>query len=327
MRLGGNASYYCEITSADDLKKAIDFAKENNIPYKVIGEGSNIIWKDTGFDGLVIKNSLKGFEVLNDTDEFTDIKVASGEMLDDFIQKMTEKNLSGIECLSLIPGTVGATPVQNVGAYGQEISDTLLEVYAVDTSTGNEVVITNKDCSFSYRSSIFKTTARDRYIITAVSLRLSKSQLKPPFYQSLQDYLANNRISDYSPKNIRSAVIDIRSSKLPDWHKVANSGSFFANPIISKDKYNQLRATHPDMPGWQYGSEIKVPAAWLIEKSGFKDFHDHETGIGTWKSQALVLVNENAKSTESLLKVKAEIVSKVQELFDIKLEQEPELLP
>lgn len=327
MRLGGNASYYCEITSADDLKKAINFAKENNIPYKVIGEGSNIIWKDTGFDGLVIKNSLKGFEVLNDTDEFTDIKVASGEMLDDFIQKMTEKNLSGIECLSLIPGTVGATPVQNVGAYGQEISDTLLKVYAVDTSTGNEVVITNKDCSFSYRSSIFRTTARDKYIITAVSLRLSKSQLKPPFYQSLQDYLANNRITDYSPKNIRSAVIDIRSSKLPDWHKVANSGSFFANPIISKDKYNQLRVTHPDMPGWQYGSEIKVPAAWLIEKSGFKDFHDHETGIGTWKSQALVLVNENAKSTDSLLKVKAEIVSKVQELFDIKLEQEPELLP
>ena len=327
MRLGGNADFYCEVSNTDDLKKAIDFAKENNIPYKVIGEGSNIIWKDSGFNGLVIKNNLKGFEVLNETDEHADIKVASGEMLDDFIQKMTDKNLSGIECLSLIPGTVGATPVQNVGAYGQEISDTLLEVYAIDSITGNEVVITNKDCNFSYRSSIFKTSAKDKYVITAISLRLSKTPLDPPFYQSLQDYLSNNQITDYSPKNIRNAVIDIRSSKLPDWHKVANSGSFFSNPIISKEQYSKILEQHPNAPGWHYGSGVKIPAAWLIEKAGFKDFHDKDTGIGTWKSQALVLINENATSTESLLKIKAEIVNKVKDLFDITLEQEPELLP
>ena len=327
MRLGGLSSYYCEVNSYDDLLTALDFAKTNKIPYKVIGEGSNIIWKDEGYKGLLIKNSMKGIEIIEENDLNIIYKIASGEMLDEFVGLVCERGISGVECLSLIPGTIGATPVQNVGAYGQEIADTLVSVTALDSLINEVVEIMNKDCRFGYRSSIFKTTDKDRYLILAITLKLNKKHLTPPFYQSLESYLKTNHITSHDPLTIRNAVIDIRSSKLPDWHKIANSGSFFANPVISKTKYESLKATFPDMPGWECDGMKKIPAAWLIEHAGFKDFHEEKTGIGTWKSQALVLVNEKAKNTESLLIVKQRIVDAVKNKYDITLEQEPELLP
>ena len=188
-------------------------------------------------------------------------------------------------------------------------------------------MLNNKDCGFGYRTSIFKTSAKDRYIITSITLKLSKNNLQPPFYQSLQAYLDSNGISNYSPESIRKAVIEIRSSKLPDWHKIANSGSFFSNPIVDKKHFNNLKSQYPDIVGWPYENKIKIPAAWLLEKAGFKEFHDTETGIGTWGKQPLVLINESAKSTQSLLKTRQKMIDKVKLLFEIVLEQEPELLP
>lgn len=327
MRLGGKAKYLAEVSNREELEEAVTWAVEHKVPPLMIGGGSNIIWRDEGFDGMVLINKIMGYEDTPDGDVHV-IKIGAGENWDKVVAKAVSGGLSGIEALSLIPGTAGATPIQNVGAYGQEISDSLVSVEAYDLHTLAWVTIPGSACGFGYRTSRFKTTDRDRFLISHITLRLTKKNPTPPFYRALADYFNERKITSFTPFIVRKAVIDIRSSKLPDPHKVANNGSFFANPVVDTETAKRLLIENPNMPVWPDESGLsKIPAAWLIEQAGFKDHHDKETGMATWHKQPLVLVNEHAKTTADLLKFKAKIVDAVSAKFGITLVQEPELLP
>jgi UDP-N-acetylmuramate dehydrogenase len=328
MRLGGPAAYMTEVTSRTELEEAIAWADARQLPVLMIGSGSNIIWKDEGFAGLVILSKIMRFEEQMEDDENYYVTIGAGENWDSVVARTVEKGMTGIEALSLIPGTAGATPIQNVGAYGQEISSVLVSVEAYDHSLHAMVTIPGVDCGFAYRTSRFKTTDRGRFFITAITLHLLHKNPAAPFYPSVQKYLDEHTIHDYTPLAIREAVLDIRKSKLPDPNKVANNGSFFANPFIDEAKLVQLQADYGNVPHWPTeDGQFKMPAAWLIEKAGFKDVHDPETGMATWPMQPLVLINEHATSTAQVLAFKQKIVSKVEEIFGIILIQEPELLP
>ncbi|HEY5805957.1 MAG TPA: UDP-N-acetylmuramate dehydrogenase [Candidatus Saccharimonadales bacterium] len=327
MRLGGVAAYMVDVRSREEVQQAVSWAEERGLPAIMIGGGSNIVWRDEGFSGLVIVNKIMGYEERQEGEDFL-VTIGAGENWDAAVARAAEKGLTGIECLSLVPGTTGGTPVQNVGAYGQEIAQTLVSVEAYDRQTKRFVDIPNADCAFGYRTSRFKTTDHGRFFITSITLRLKQGDPAPPFYNALQSYLSENGIHEFTPQIIREAVIAIRRSKLPDPALVANNGSFFANPVISKEHLERLQKDYGEVPNWPAeDGRTKIPAAWLIEKVGFKGAHDQETGMATWPMQPLVLVNEHAQSTAQLLTFRQKILDAIQKKFDITLEQEPELLP
>lgn len=327
MRLGGNAAHLTTVSDEGELIQAVTWALDRSLPVILIGHGSNIVWRDEGFDGLVIVNKITGYNQQKDGDNHVIVTIGSGEIWDDVVARLASQGLTGIENLSLIPGTVGATPIQNVGAYDQDISDTLIELRAYDRQKKAMVTLSKTECALKYRSSRFKTTDRGRFFITSVTLRLEKRNPEPPFYPSLQQYLDDHNITSFTPEIIRQAVIAVRSAKLPDPAKVANNGSFFANPIITRAKLEQLQATYTNLMHWPVGEDLfKIPAAWLVQEAGFKDYHDPETGMATWPTQAIVLVNEHATSTKQLLAFKNKITTAVKKKFGIILAQEPELL-
>lgn len=329
MHLGGQAAHLAEIHNQTELHEALAWAQNQNLPVIMIGGGSNIFWRDEGFPGLVLVNHVLGYEVFAEDEQNVYVTVGAGENWDSVVARTVEAGLTGIEALSLIPGTAGATPIQNVGAYGQELSQTLTTVQALDSQTGELMNIPAADCAFGYRTSRFKTGDRGRFFITAITLHLTKGVMQPPFYPALQQYLTDHAVTGLTPGAVRDAVIAIRTSKLPDPALVANNGSFFANPVISQGQLAQIQAdTDVVVPHWPTREDlVKISAAWLVEQVGFKDYHDKETGMATWAKQPLVLVNEAARSTAQLLAFKQKIVDAVQAKFGITLVQEPELLP
>ncbi|HEX7963786.1 MAG TPA: UDP-N-acetylmuramate dehydrogenase [Candidatus Saccharimonadales bacterium] len=328
MRLGGTAAYAVDITDRFQVQQALAWAEQRNLPVLMVGGGSNIVWRDEGFPGLLIINRIAGYEEQQEDDENWYLHIGAGENWDDVVARSVSKGLTGIEALSLIPGTAGATPVQNVGAYGQEIADTLVSIEAYDRQAGQVVNIQSMECGFGYRTSRFKTTDRGRFFITGLTLHLLHRSPVPPFYGAVQTYFDEHNIHEYTPQVVRDAVIAIRQSRLPDPAQVANNGSFFANPIVDEGVLVQLQADYGAVPHWPVSDgRIKIPAAWLLENAGFKDMHDAETGMATWPAQPLVLVNEHATSAAQLLAFKKKIVDAVDAKFHITLEQEPELLP
>ena len=328
MRLGGAARYLTEIHSRTELTEALAWAESQGVPVMMIGSGSNIIWRDEGFAGLLLVNKILRFETFDEDSQNVYVTIGAGELWDSAVERTVQAGLTGVEALSLIPGTAGATPVQNVGAYGQEISQTLVTVEAYDTQKKQFLNIPAADCAFAYRSSRFKTTDRGRFFITAITLHLMRGNPEPPFYESVQQYFNEQGVTTVTPELLRKAVVSIRQSKLPDPAVVANNGSFFANPIVDQGTAAQILADYADVPHWPASDgKVKIAAAWLIEQAGFKDHHDSETGMATWPKQALVFVNEKAQTTADLLKFKQKIVDAVQRKFGVTLEQEPELLP
>ena len=328
MRLGGEAAYLTEIHTREDLKEAFRWASERELPMLMIGGGSNIVWRDEGFPGLIMVNRILGYEDYVSLDSHF-ITVGAGEIWDTVVGRSVAAGLTGIEALSLIPGTAGATPVQNVGAYGQEIAQTITSVEVFDRATSQLTTVPTEACGFSYRHSLFQTEYRERFFITAITLHLTAGNPFPPYYSAVEKYLAEHPVNGpVTPRVIRDAVIDIRSAKLPDPARVANNGSFFANPIVDGKTFIELIDTYPTMPNYpSEGGGVKIPAAWLIEQVGYKDVHDSRTGMATWPAQPLVIVNEYAKSTADLIKFRDEITQAVQSRFGITLRQEPELLP
>ncbi len=327
MRLGGKAAYLTEVNNRQEVVDAVSWADEHQVPVIMIGNGSNIVWKDEGYPGLVIVNKIQGFE---DSSQLSNryITVGSGMNWDEFVGKTVEMGMTGVECLSLIPGTTGATPVQNVGAYGQEVSQTLMTVEAYDRQTKQIVNLRASDCEFGYRTSRFKTTDKGRFFITALTFFLTVDNPSLPYYDSVKRYFEEHNITEITPQVMRDAVIAIRRAKLPDPAMVANNGSFFANPIIPNEQFSNLYRDYPEIVSWPaQDNQVKLSAAWLIEQAGFKDVHDPETGMGTWPSQPLVLINEKAETTAQLLAFKQKIVDGVQSKFGVTLIQEPELLP
>ncbi len=327
MRLGGNAAYLVEVKTRQEVEQAARWAKEKQLPVVMIGDGSNIIWSDAGFEGLVIVNRIMRYEKFEEDAENVYITIGGGENWDSVVERTVADGLSGIEALSLIPGTAGATPVQNVGAYGQEISETLVSVECFDNQTGQSTTIPNSDCGFAYRDSRFKSADKGRFFITGLTLHLRRGNPEPPFYDSVQSYFEEHGVKSYTPAVLRDAVIQIRRSKLPDPAQVANNGSFFGNPIIDESLLTDLLANYPNMSYWRLDNDkVKLSAAWLVEQAGFKAFHDQATGMATWPAQSLVFVNEHAKTTADLLAFKQKVVEKVSAMFEIKLTQEPELI-
>lgn len=329
MRLGGTVRYAAEVTTVQELKEALDWADQQELPVIMIGDGSNIVWKDEGFQGLLLVSKIKQYEVLERDEENYFITVGSGENWDSVVERTVQAGLSGIEGLSLIPGTAGATPVQNVGAYGQEIANVFVSVQVYDRQAKSVTFLSKYDLEFKYRSSRLKNVDHGRYFIIAITLHLQKRNPQPPFYQSLDRYLKDKGVAEYTPQIIRDAVIQIRSSRLPDPKEVANNGSFFSNPVVDEGSLVQIQSVYPDVAFWRLegGGGVKLSAAWLIEKAGFKDYHDEETGMATWPKQPLVLVNENATSTAQLLAFRQKILDAVKQKFDVTLTQEPEFLP
>lgn len=328
MRLGGAAAYLSEVNERGDITELVNWANERQLPIIMIGEGSNIVWRDEGFPGLVMVNKLMGYEEYKQDENTMYLTVGGGENWDKVVERSVQGDWNGIAELSLIPGTAGATPVQNVGAYGCEISDVLMTVEAFDLQANKFITIPASDCAFSYRSSRFKTTDKHRFLITSITLQLTKTPPQPPYYDVLQSYFNEHSVSQPTPDIIRKAVVEIRSAKLPDPKIIANNGSFFKNPIIDNMEFTQLRANNPNIKYWETeNGKVKISAAWLIETAGFANNHDNETGMSTWPNQPLVLVNEHAHHTADLLKYKQKITDAVQSIFGITLEQEPELLP
>lgn len=328
MRLGGHAAFLTEIKSRQELSDAVAWAEQRQLPVIMIGGGSNIVWRDEGFPGLVLVNRIMRFEDFNEDGTNHYITIGSGEDWDKAVERTVDAGLTGIEALSLIPGTAGATPIQNVGAYGQEIANTLTTVEAYDTMAHSFVTIRGADCGFGYRTSRFKAADRGRFFITAITVHLLKGKPEPPFYPALEQYFTEHHATDITSDAMRRAVIDIRSHKLPNPRTVANNGSFFANPVVDEATLTQLAADYGDFPHWQTGSgRYKLSGAWLIEQAGLKGFHDPQTGMATWDAQPLVLVNEHATSAADLLRFKQRIIDDVRNKFGITLQQEPELLP
>lgn len=327
MRLGGTAAWLVEVTSVSEAKEALSWAKDHSLPAIVIGKGSNIVWGDKGYKGLVIVNKINGFEIIPTGNETANVRIAAGENWDDVVQRTVELGYDGLAELSLIPGTAGATPVQNVGAYGLEISEIFESLDAIDSKSLELVTFTKDQCNFRYRTSRFKTEDHGRYLITHITLHLEKKLPQPPYYEAVQNYFDEHNITHPTVEQMRYSVIAIRQSKLPDPAKVANNGSFFKNPITSQEHLNQISARYRNIVSWPMkDGKAKLSAAWLVEQAGFKNFHDASTGMATWPNQALVIINEKAESTEALLEFKQKIVDAVHAKFGVMLEQEPEFI-
>lgn len=322
MRLGGNARFMTEAHTPEDIATVYRNAKTQNLPIFILGGGSNVIVHDEGFVGIVVRNRIPGFEIIDDQASTTTLRIGAGENWDEVVKRSVDMNLSGIEAMSAIPGTAGAAPVQNVGAYGQEIADTLISLEAYNSETDNFVSLQNSDCGFSYRDSIFRGEAAGRYVIISITLQLYKTAPQPPFYRALEDYFATNNITLFTPQIIRDATIAIRADKLPDPKLYPNTGSFFKNAIVEDWQLTDLRDEYPDMPIYDMpGGKFKIPTGWLIEQTGLKGTTLH--GIRVHDKNALVLINESATTYQDLADARDEISGAVRDKFRITIEQEP----
>ncbi len=322
MGVGGQVAYLLRATNVREVIQANTFAVEQDMPLVVLGEGSNSIFVDGKLRAVVLKIEIAGFEVVREGADFAEVKVGAGESWDSVVSRAVELGFSGIEALSAIPGTAGATPVQNVGAYGQEIRNVLVSVDVYDRLQDEMVKLSNAECKLSYRDSIFRSGKSGRYIITSILLRLSKNSPQVPDYAGVQKYFDENKIQNPTLVDIRMAIITIRANKLPDPKKIKNSGSFFKNPVVDRSAAGRLLAEYPNMPHFpQENAAQKLSAGWLIEQAGLKgaDFGN----MKTYENNALVLINKGNASFSDLTFACDEIIRKVKEKFSITLDPEP----
>ena len=319
------AKYFTEIHSVEDAQAlfVMDLFKSNR--YLFLGGGSNLLFtKD--FDGLVIKVAINGKEIIREDENTIILKVGSGESWHDVVRYCVDKNWGGVENLSLIPGTVGAAPIQNIGAYGVEIEKNIFEVETIEISTGKLKIFTHDECHFGYRESVFKTKLKDQFLISSITLTLTKkNHLLHVSYGAITDTLQQNEIKNISIRDVSDAVIQIRSSKLPDPKKIGNAGSFFKNPSIQNDLHDFLKIQYPSMPSFPtQNSLVKISAAWLIEQCGWKG--KKLNNIGVHQHQALVLVNYGGGSGEEIWNLAMKIQASVNEKFGIILQPEVNVL-
>lgn len=322
MKIGGPARFMTEVRTPQEVIDIYTSAAKQSLPIFILGGGSNVIARDEGYNGIVVRIRIPGFEILTDDTNSTTIKVGAGEIWDSVVQKTVEMRLSGIEAMSAIPGTAGAAPVQNIGAYGQELADTMQSLEAYDTRMGQIVVLQNSDCDFKYRDSIFRSTEKGRFVILSITLKLSKNLPQPPFYDTLQKYLDDRGINIFTHEVIRNSVIDIRKEKLPDPTVLPNSGSFFKNALVESWQLKRVKEKFPDIPSYEMADgSFKIPTGWMIEHAGLKG--ELIEGIRVYQNNALVLVNESAESYENLANARNAIIGKIRDTFGIQIEQEP----
>ncbi|MCA6440925.1 MAG: UDP-N-acetylmuramate dehydrogenase [Sediminibacterium sp.] len=317
------AAYYSRVDTAAALEELLQEPIVQHQKILVLGGGSNLLFtKDV--NGLVIHNQIRGIHIIHETNDIIYLKVMAGEPWHELVQYCVAKNWGGIENLSLIPGNTGAAPIQNIGAYGVEIKDVIHEVEAIQLSDGKKINLSNTDCAFGYRDSIFKNELKHSCIITAVTIRLTKNPTFNTSYGAINTELEKMKVSTLSISAISQAVINIRSSKLPDPSIIGNAGSFFKNPIISKTQYLQLLKDFPTIPSYSSGENIKIPAGWLIEQCGWKGYRKGDAGC--YDKQALVLVNYGNASGADIYELSTAIIQSVQTKFGIYLEREVNIL-
>lgn len=318
LHLGGVADYLVEVKSVAELKEALRFAKQYAVPPIILGGGSNVLVSDAGYRGLVIINKILGRQYKEESDSVTLISGA-GENFDEVVSDSVSRGYWGLENLSAIPGTVGATPVQNVGAYGVEVSSLIKEVKAVHAETNEEKVFSNADCRFGYRDSFYKSEAGRKWFVTEVSFLLTQSPNPILEYGDLQDLKEKQELS---PKEVRQKVVKIRSGKFPDWNKFGTAGSFFKNPIITDTQFNGLKQAYPGIPGYIMGEgKVKVSLGWILDHvCGLRGYSDH--GITLYKKQALVLVIENITSATAVENFVLQVEKVVKEKTGIEIERE-----
>jgi UDP-N-acetylmuramate dehydrogenase len=316
-----SATKFVEVSSTDELKVVLS---QNDGDILILGGGSNVLFTDN-YKGLVIKNNFKGIDVVSENNEEVIMKVGAGEVWHDFVISSIEKGYAGIENLSLIPGNVGASPMQNIGAYGVEVKDLITQVEAVDLRNFSTQIFSNSECHFGYRSSIFKTSQKGNYFITAVTFKLKKEANVNTSYGAIESELQSMKISDPTIKDVSNAVINIRSSKLPNPKDIGNSGSFFKNPIVSEEQKNKILETYPDAPNYiQQNGSFKMAAGWLIEKCGWKGKRIDNYGVHD--KQALVLVNYGGAKGCDIYNLSEQIITSVCDTFGIVLEREVNIL-
>lgn len=320
-----NASKFIEITRPDLLSQLHSRGFFEEYSPLILGGGSNMLLLGDP-DQPVLKISVPGMDAEENTKGDIMVTSGAGEQWHELVKWAVENDFGGIENLALIPGTVGAAPIQNIGAYGVELKDIFVKLTAFNTETGAFETFYKEDCEFAYRDSIFKNELKGKRIICDVTLRLTLQPHKlEKSYNALSQYLDQKGISDPGIKDIFNAVVDIRSSKLPDPGEIGNAGSFFKNPVISEPIWNRLKNEYPDMPSYQIGrNSYKIPAAWFIEKAGLKGKRDGN--VGTYKNQALVLVNFGGATGLEIYQHAKKIQASVQKLFGINLDPEVNII-
>lgn len=311
--------YFAKIDSIEAIEKYIQWAKEKNIAYLILGAGSNILFTKT-FEGLVLKMEIMGIKKIKETSSEVFLEVGAGENWHHFVSYCVQKGWGGVENLSLIPGTVGAAPIENIAAYGVEAKDSIVSVTAYDTHSAQLITLQNSDCAFAYRTSLFKMD-KTRYIICSVQFVLQKQPLFRTEYGAIKEVLHQKNNKQPSLEAIANAVIEIRSEKLPDPKKLGNAGSFFKNPTITKDLYELLAAKYPKIIAYPITDDTyKIAAGWLIEACGWKGIQ--KGSVGCYEKQSLVIVHYNNGPGMEIFNFSEEIIQSVFAKFEIVLERE-----
>ena len=319
------AKGFASFSSVENLHTLIDeHAQFNYEALLILGGGSNVLFTHN-FNGLVLKNNIDGIKVMHDDDTHVLVQVGAGVNWHAFVLHCIENNWAGVENLSLIPGNVGASPLQNIGAYGVELKDVFYALDAFHLYEKTTVKFTRSDCAFGYRESVFKGKFKNQFVITSVTFKLNKTPIFNISYGAIAQALELMKISTLSIKAISDAVISIRQSKLPDPAIIGNAGSFFKNPTIAVKQYEHLKADYPEMPGYFSSkddalAQVKIPAGWLIEQCGYKGFRKGDAGV--YKLQALVLVNYGQATGFEIFELSTEIIASVLQRFGIGLERE-----
>ncbi len=318
-RLGGDARYFTVVHDIDELREAVAWSKDQGLAFFVLGGGSNMLIRDRGFDGLVIKMECIGVSFKEKANGIVEVIAGAGENWDAFVGQTVMQGLYGLENLSGIPGTVGAAPVQNIGAYGVEVKDAIAWVEVYDADHDIVRTLDASRCQFGYRDSIFKTKAYKRCIIMHVAYMLAKNGTLRLGYKDVQTYFEGR--NTVSLADARSAVIAIRAKKFPDLSKVGTAGSFFKNPVITQAHYDVLKAQYGDVPAYPVGEgRVKIPIAWFLDRLGWKN--TQRGHVGTWSAQPLVLVHYGHGSSDELLALSDEIIEDVRTRTGITLEKE-----
>jgi UDP-N-acetylmuramate dehydrogenase len=323
-RIGGLAKYFVVVKSEDDFMVAIKWAKRRSKKIFILGGGSNILFSDKGFDGLVIKNEIKGMEIVGENEYSAIIKSYSGETWSKMVNFSILHNYYGIENMFYIFGTVGAAPVQNIGAYGVELKDVFYNLCAIDLKTGEKRYFNLKDCQFAYRDSIFKNKLKNKYFVLWIELKLSKKEKFNLEYGDIKNRLAEKGVENPKLKDIAEVIQEIRNLKLPNPGTLPNAGSFFKNPVISESEFKNLKEKFSDIKSFSDEKGVKIPAGWLIEQAGMKGYRHGDAGV--YENQALIIVNHGSASQKDVLFLVDLVKKNVFDKFGIILEAEVNIL-
>jgi len=324
MRTGGEARFFCVVKNIKELREAIQFSKNKNKKFFVLGEGSNAIFSDRGFDGLIIKNEIKGKEIKNPNNNFSLLKCGAGEKWDEVVLFSLKNKLFGLENLSNIPGTVGASAVQNIGAYGAEARNFIKEVEVFDVKSFQISSISNQECSFGYRDSIFKK--KKDLIIISVTYKLSKIFIPNLKYLELKNIFSNKTVDNFSVEDIRDVVIGLRKFKLPEVNELGSVGSFFKNPILDNKVYKKILLKFPALPKFEIDKKsVKIPLGFVLDKicllKGYR-----KGDVGLYEKQALVIVNYGKATSRDVVKFSKEIKKIVKDKTGLEIEEEAEIV-